>query len=326
MLKNVGILGVGYSVPKHRMSNFDLEKIVNTSDEWITSRTGIKERRIVHKGEKTSHLAIRAAERALINARISPTKIDLIIVATVTPDSSFPSTACLVQKALGAKHAAAFDLAAACTGYLYAITTAKQFIRAGTYKHALVIAAETMSSIIDWEDRNTCVLFGDGAGACVLGVVNSKGIMADYLEGHGEYSDLMSVVVEGCRHPSDSKTNVGKLPYIVMQGKEIFKIAVNSMAHAVHVAVKKANIKLSDIDCVVPHQANDRIISAVAKKLNIPKDKFFINIDRYGNMSAASLAVALAEAVEHKRIRKGDYVLLVAFGAGLVSGANVVKW
>lgn len=325
-MNNVGIIGLGCALPKRRLTNFDLEKMVNTSDEWITSRTGIKERRIVKKGEKTSHLAIRAAQRALKDAGLNPRQVGLIIVATVTPDSSFPSTACLVQRALGARHAAAFDLSAACTGYLYAMTTAKQFIRTGVYNNALVIAAETMSSIIDWKDRNTCVLFGDGAGACVLAAVKHKGIVADHLEGHGEYAELMSVVVEHTRHPLDGKTTAGKLPYVTMQGKEIFKIAVNSMAHAAKKAVKKAKIDLSDIDWVVPHQANDRIISAVARKLAIPKEKFFINIDRYGNMSAASIAVALYEAVASKCIRKGDYVLLVAFGAGLVSGANVVKW
>ena len=325
-MKKVGIIGVGSYLPKRRLTNKDLEKMVKTSDDWITSRTGIRERRIVAKGEKTSHLAIRAAQNALKDSGLNPHKVELIIVATATPDSSFPSTACLVQKAIGAKHAAAFDLSAACTGYLYAITTAKQFISTGLYKNALVIAAETMSSIIDWQDRNTCVLFGDGAGACVLAVVKHKGIISDFLEGHGEYSELMSVVVEQTRHPLDGKSTSGKLPYVAMRGKEIFKIAVNSMAHAVKKAVSKAKINLANIDCVVPHQANDRIISAVAKKLNIPKEKFFINIDRYGNMSAASLAVALDEAVKANRIKKGNYVLLVAFGAGLVSGANVVKW
>ena len=325
-MKNVGFIGLGCYLPPTRLTNADIEKMVDTSDEWITTRTGIKERRIVSKGEKTSHLATLAAKDVLKNAKLNPASVDLIIVATITPDSSFPSTACLVQKAIGAKHATAFDVSAACAGYLYAVTMAEQCIKTGLYKNALIIAAETISSLIDWKDRDTCVLFGDGAGACVLGqVYGDKGIVSDFLESEGEQSDLMRVVMPEGRHPSSRSDGKTHLPFVRMQGQELFKIAVNSMAHAAQMAIKKAGIEISQIDCVVPHQANDRIISAVAKKLNIPNDKFFINIDRYGNMSAASIAVALYEAVEHKRIRRGDYVLLVAFGAGLVSAANVVR-
>ncbi len=326
-MKNVGILSLGHYLPKKKLTNADLERMVETSDDWITSRTGIKERRIVSEHETTSHLAIMAAKDALKNSKLDPAKLELIIVATVTPDSNFPSTACLVQKALGAKHAAGFDVSAACAGYLYALTTAKQFIQTGLYKNALVVAAETMTSIIDWKDRNTCVLFGDGAGACVLGPVNGKrGIVADYMKSEGQCSNLMSVVVDHKRHPKHQKADKSTLPYVVMEGKELFRIAVNSMAQAAEAAVKKAGLKLSDIDCIVPHQANDRIISAVANKLDVPKEKIFVNIDKYGNMSAASLAVALYEAAEQGRIKKGDNVVLVAFGAGLVSAANVVKW
>ena len=209
---------------------------------------------------------------------------------------------------------------------MYGITTAKQFIQNGTYKNALVIASEKITSLIDWNDRNTCVLFGDGAGACVLGLVaEDKGIVADYLHAQGQFGDLMAVITEE-RDPLNQKDHMIKAPKVVMQGQELFKIAVNSMAHAVEIAIKKAGMKLSDIDCIVPHQANDRIISAVAKKLNVPKEKIFINIDRYGNMSAASIAVALCEAVQKKQIKKGSNVVLVAFGAGLVSAASVVKW
>ena len=325
-MKNIGILALGCYLPPHRLTNLDLEKMVDTSDEWITTRTGIKERRIVNKGEKTSHLAILAARDALKNAKLDSSKIDLIIVATITPDSSFPSTACLVQKALGAHRATAFDIGAACAGYLYAITIAKQFIKTGLYRRALVIAAETMTSIIDWKDRNTCVLFGDGAGACVLAPVKNGGIISDYLDSEGEQAELMCVVNGEGRHPFSRYSSRNELPFVRMQGKELFKVAVNSMVHAVKMAVQKAGIKLSDIDCVVPHQANDRIISAVAKKLGVSKDKIFVNIDRYGNMSAASIAVALYEAVKEGKIKKKNYVVLVAFGAGLVSGANVVKW
>lgn len=325
-MKKVGIIGLGRYLPNRRLTNFDLEKLVDTSNEWILTRTGIRERRIAEADEKTSDLAVAAARKALKNARLNPARVELIIVATISPDSNFPSVACLVQKAIGAKKAVAFDIGAACSGYLYAMTTAKQFIQTGLYKNALIIAAEKITSLIDWKDRSTCVLFGDGAGACVLGPVNAGGILADYLASEGQYGHLMQVIADNQRHPLKNHPATMKMPYVVMQGKELFKIAVNSMAEAVKIVVHKAGLKISDIRCVVPHQANDRIISAVAKKLGIDKDKIFVNIDRYGNMSAASIAVALSEAVEEGRIKKGDYVVLVAFGAGLVSAANVVKW
>jgi 3-oxoacyl-[acyl-carrier-protein] synthase III len=322
----VGILGQGAYLPSKKLTNFDLEKMVETSDEWIRTRTGIQERRIAGL-EKTSGLATKAALQALKNSKIPAEKIDLIIVATISPDSNFPSMACRVQKVIGAKKAAAFDVSAACSGYLYAITTAKQYIQTGLAKRALVIAAEHITGLIDWKDRDTCVLFGDGAGACVLGKVKSGGITADFLQAFGDQGDMMQVIVEGGRSPfKPGKTTYTKLPYVVMQGQELFKIAVNSMADAIEKVLKKAKLKKGDIDCIVPHQANDRIISAVAKKLNIPKEKIFININKYGNMSAASIAVALYEAQKSKKIKKGDNVVLVAFGAGLVSAANVVKW
>ncbi len=326
-MRKVGIIGLGVYLPAKKLTNLDLEKMVETSDEWIRSRTGIVERRIAGPEEKTSDLASHAALQAIKNAKLNPLKIDLIIVATISPDSSFPSMACKVQKAIGAVNATAFDISAACSGYLYAMTTAKQYIQTGMAKNALVIAAERITGLIDWKDRSTCVLFGDGAGACVLGKVSSGGIVADFLQSFGEYGGLMEVVGQETRSPFDpGKTTYGQLPHVVMQGQELFKIAVNSMADAVEKVLKKAKMKKSEIDCIVPHQANDRIISAVAKKLGVPKEKIFINIDKYGNMSAASIAVALYEAVKTKRIKKGSKVVLVAFGAGLVSGANVIKW
>ena len=325
-MRNVGILAVGKYLPAKRLTNFDLEKIVDTTDEWIRTRTGISERRIAAEDERTSDLAIKAAQDVLKHSSISASQLDLIIVATISADSNFPSMACLVQKAIGANNAVAFDISAACSGYLYAMTTAKQYIQTGLYNNALIIAAERITKLIDWKDRGTCVLFGDGAGACVLGPVDSRGIVADFMHSQGEFSHLMEVVVEDVRGPDSDKDASSKLPYVVMQGQELFKIAVNSMAEAVESVLKKAGIAISDVDCVVPHQANDRIITAVAKKLDIPKEKFFINIDRYGNMSAASIAVALQEAVETGRIKKGSTVVLVAFGAGLVAGANVVQW
>ena len=326
MLK-VGVLGQGSYLPSKKLTNFDIEKMVETSDEWIRTRTGIQERRVAGLHEKTSDLASKAAVQALKNAKISAEKIDLIIVATISPDSNFPSVACKVQRVIGAKKAAAFDVSAACSGYLYALTTAKQYIQTGLAKRALVIAAERFSGLIDWKDRDTCVLFGDGAGACVLGPVKSGGITADFLQAFGDQGDLMQVVSEETRSPfHPDKTTYTKLPYVLMQGQELFKVAVNSMADAIEKVLKKAKIKKGDIDYIVPHQANDRIISAVARKLNIPKSKIFININKYGNMSAASIAVALCEAQKSKNFKKGDHVVLVAFGAGLVSAANVIKW
>jgi 3-oxoacyl-[acyl-carrier-protein] synthase-3 len=326
-MTKVGILGLGAYLPSRKLTNFDLEKMVETSDEWIRTRTGIVERRIAAADEMTSDLAIKAGVMALKDAKLSADKLELIIVATISPDSSFPSMACKVQKAIGAKKAAAFDISAACSGYLYALTTAKQYIQTGFVKNALVIASEKITNLIDWKDRNTCVLFGDGAGASVLGKVRSGGIVSDFMQAFGDQGDLMKVVVEEARSPlHPNKDTSQRLPYVVMQGQELFKVAVNSMADAVEAALKKAKIKPSQVACVVPHQANDRIISAVAHKLKVPKEKIFINIDKYGNMSAASIAVALYEAAKSKRIKKGDHVVLVVFGAGLVSAANVVKW
>lgn len=325
-MKNIGILGLGKYVPHRVLSNHDLEKMVETNDEWITSRTGIKKRHIAGKHERSSHMAIKAAQEALHQAGIDPHKIELILVATATPDHVFPSVGCLVQKALGAKHAAAFDVSAACCGFLFALTTAKQYLANGMYKNALVIASEKFSNIVNWNDRGTCVLFGDGAGAAVLGHVPAgQGLIADYILSLGEFADTMTVVTEDLE-PLDQKNDMMHKPHIVMHGQELFKIAVNSMAQAVELTLEKAKVKIEDVDCVVPHQANDRIIAAVAKKLGIPKEKFFINIEKYGNMSAASISVALYEAVEEGRIQKGDHVVLVAFGAGLVAAANVVRW
>jgi len=325
-MKNVGIIGMGHYLPAKILTNKDLEKMVDTTDEWIVTRTGIKERRIADVHEKNSFLASSAAKEALEHAGLSAEDVELIIVATISPDSHFPSVACRVQKILGASKAAAFDIGAACSGFLYALTTAKQFIQTGLYKNALVIASEKITNLVDWTDRGTCVLFGDGAGACVLGEVEKgRGIVAEYLHAEGQFGDLMTVVVED-PNPLDQNRVKVSLPQIVMQGQELFKVAVNSMVDAVEKALAKAGIALSEVDCVVPHQANDRIISAVAKKLEIPKEKIFVNIHKYGNMSAASVAVALYEAEQEGRITKGSKVVLVTFGAGLVSAANVVIW
>lgn len=281
-MMRVGFKGLGIYIPKKILTNADLEKIVETSDEWIRARTGIVERHIADPTERTSDLATNAALDALKDARTSPADIDLIIVATISPDSNFPSVACIVQKNIGATKAFAFDISAACSGYLYALTTAKQYILSGMAKNVLVIAAEKITTLIDWSDRSTCVLFGDGAAAAVISGVNEGGIIADYLLAYGDQGDIMKVVVEDSRSPlMPQKVGVEKLPYVVMQGQELFKVAVNSMAEAVDQVLLKAGLTKADVALVVPHQANDRIISAVAKKLEIPKEKFFINIDRY---------------------------------------------
>lgn len=322
----VHIAGLGHYLPEKVLTNADLEKMVDTSDDWIVTRTGIRERRIAGQDEKTSDLAAKAALEALADAGLKARDVELIIVATISPDSNFPSVACLVQRAIGARKAAAFDVSAACSGYLFALITAKQFILSGVYKNALVIAAEKITNLVDWNDRSTSVLFGDGAGAAVLKKVRGeRGIVSDYLLGLGDHSDLMCVRSPE-RPPFDQGNQLLPRPVIVMQGQELFKIAVNSMADAVVIVAKRAGVKLGEIDCVVPHQANDRIISAVAKKLGLPKEKIFMNIHKYGNMSAASIAVALYEAVRERRIKKGSTVALVTFGAGLVAAANIVKW
>ncbi len=325
-MSNIGIVATGSFVPGKILTNAELERMVDTSDEWIVTRTGIKERRIAEKHERTSFLASQSAKDALSRSPVKAEDVELIVVATTSPDSPFPSVACLVQKEIGAQKAAAFDVSAACSGFLFALTTAKQYIQTGLYNNALVIAADKFTSFLDWNDRNTCVLFGDGAGACLLAPVEEgKGILSDCLFSLGDQAELMSVIVQD-REPLDQQNTMMRIPYVEMRGQELFKMAVTSMAEIGTRAVQKAGVAIEDIDCVVPHQANDRIISAVAKKMGIPKEKFYINIHRYGNMSAASLAVALHEAIEEKVIKEGSIALLAAFGAGLVSAANVVQF
>jgi 3-oxoacyl-[acyl-carrier-protein] synthase III len=325
-MKRVGVIGVGKYLPKKVLSNADLEKAVDTSDEWITTRTGIKERRLAAKTEATSDLALKAAKDALLDAKLNACDVELIIVATITPDMHFPATACLLQNSLAAKNAVCFDVAAACSGFIYAISIAQQFIARGVYKNALVVGAETLSTITDWQDRGTCVLFGDGAGAAVLSEVKSGGIVSTYLGSDGAMSELLMVPAGGSRNPASYKTIDNRLHYIKMRGNELFKVAVNTMTDAAETVLKQAGVKISEVNLIIPHQANTRIIAAVAKKLGLSMDKFYLNIERYGNMSSASLAVALCEAVKEGRIKKGDIVLLDAFGAGLVWGACVIKW
>jgi 3-oxoacyl-[acyl-carrier-protein] synthase III len=325
-MKKVGIIGVGEYLPKKILTNADLEKMVDTSDEWITTRTGIKERRIAAKHEATSDLAFKAAEEALKDAGIKPLDLELIIVATITPDMQFPSTAAFVQAKLGAKNAAAFDISAACAGFVYGLVTAQQFIARGCYKYILVIGSEVLSTVTDWEDRNTCVLFGDGAGAAVLGEVKTGGFLSTYLGCDGTYTDILNLPAGGSRNPATQKTLDSRMHYMKMCGNELFKLAVKIMSDAAEKALEKANLSCDDITCLIPHQANIRIILAVAKRLGLPEDKIYLNIEKYGNISSASTATALCEAVREGRVQKGDIVLLDAFGAGLVWGACVIKW
>jgi len=325
-MRKVGIVGLGEYLPKRILTNADLEKIVDTSDEWITTRTGIKERRIVAEGEATSDMALMAAREALEQAKLKALELDLIIVATITPDMPFPSTASILQNALGAKHAVAFDVSAACAGFVYALSVAQQFIANGTYRNALVIGAETLSAVTDWQDRNTCVLFGDGAGGAVLAEVHSGGILSTYLGCDGSKTGLLNQPAGGSRKPATAKTLEAREHYVKMQGNELFKIAVKTMTEAAETVLKQAGLTFKDVDLIIPHQANARIILAVGKKLGIDEDKIFLNIEKHGNISSASTVTALVEAVRSGRVKKGDIILLDAFGAGLVWGACIIKW
>lgn len=324
--KKVGIIGLGSYLPKRVLTNKDLEKMVDTTDEWIVTRTGIRERRIARPDEATSDMAVEAARRALEDAKLKPEELDLIIVATITPDMFFPATACLVQHKLGARNIPAFDISVACSGFIYGLAIANQFIKSGTYKHALIIGAEKLSSITDWSDRGTCVLFGDGAGAAILGPVKEGGILSVYLGADGSKGELLNLPAGGSRMPASKKTIEDKLHTIKMNGTELFKHAVKIMADAALEATRPLDLKGDDIDLVIPHQANIRILMAVAKRMGLSADKVYLNIDKYGNMSAASSAVALAEAVKEGRIKKGNKILLDAFGGGLTWGAIVIEW
>jgi 3-oxoacyl-[acyl-carrier-protein] synthase-3 len=325
-LKKVGIIGVGEYLPEKILTNTDLEKIVDTSDEWITTRTGIKERHLVLDGQATSDLAIKAAQRALIDAKVKPAELDLIVVATITPDMPFPAVASIVQDRLGARHAVCFDVSAACAGFVYGLSVAEKFIATSVYKNALVIGAETLSSITDWQDRNTCVLFGDGAGAAVLSVVKTGGIISTYLGCDGSKVDILNMPAGGSRNPATTETVRNRMHFLKMQGNELFKIAVNTMTDAAQTVLKQAGMTFSDVDLIIPHQANARIIMAVARKLGIPEDRVYLNIERCGNMSSASTITALCEAVQEGKVKKGDIILLDAFGAGLVWGACIIEW
>ena len=321
------IVGTGSCVPDRVLTNSDLEKMVDTSDEWIITRTGIKERRIVDDEMATSDLALKAAERALEAAGISPAEIDLIVVATVTPDMTFPATACLVQDKIGAKRAAAFDISAACSGFVYGLSVVDQFIKNGTYETALLIGTETLSKITDWTDRNTCVLLGDGAGAVVVkSTAEEKGILSFYLGADGGLGDLLKLPAGGSRMPPTHETIDNRLHYVKMKGNELFKVAVRVLAKAAEEALSRLHLSPEEVSLLIPHQANRRIIQAMAKKAGIPLSKVYINVHKYGNTSSASIAIALDEAVRGGRIKEGDIVVLDALGGGLTWGACVIRW
>lgn len=326
-LCSAGILGTGFYVPEKIMTNADLEKIVETSDEWIVERTGIKERRIAEDNQPMSDLAIRAAENALHDAGVSAEELDLIIVATLTSDRIIPSTACMIQNRLGAKKAAAFDLSAACSGFAYAASVAAQFIETGAYKKALVIGAETLSKYINWEDRNTCVLFGDGAGAAVLGQVeDGYGILSFDLGSDGSGGDAIQIPSSGSLMPVSKESIDQRLNLIHMNGRDVFKFAVKAMGRTVKNSLAKIDMPQEKIDWLVPHQANIRIIESAAKRLSMPMEKVIVNIHKYGNMSAACIPIALAEAAAAKRFKKGDIIALSGFGAGLTWASCIIRW
>lgn len=321
------ISGTGSYLPAKILTNAELEKMVDTSDDWITTRTGIKERRIAATEEAASDLGARAAQAALQTAKLKAEDIDCLIVATITGDMPFPSTACFIQNLLGAKKAVCFDVGAACSGFIYALNIGKSFIESKTYGNVLVVAVDVLSRVTDWSDRGTCILFGDGAGAVVLqAATDGYGIRSVYLGSDGAASDLLNMPGGGSRHPATEKSVKNKLHYVKMSGNEVFKLAVTAMLDSARKALDLAKIKCEDLGLLIPHQANIRIIEATAKRLKLPVEKIFVNIQKYGNMSGATTAIGLDEAFRQGRIKKGDYVELVAFGAGLTWGAAVVKW
>lgn len=321
------IIGTGSYLPKKILTNFDLGKMVDTSDEWITERTGIKERRIAGSGEAASDLSLEASKRALAAAGIKPNEIDMIIVATMSGDMPMPSTAALLQGKLGAKNAAAFDINGACSGFLYGLSVADSFLKSGMSKKLLLVGVDVNSRFINWQDRSTCVLFGDGAGAVVMKPTRTKrGILSTHLHSDGSLWDLICLPGGGSKNPASSESIKNKLHFIKMKGNETFKAAVRTLEKLALNTLKANNIKPSQLSMLIPHQANLRIIKAMAKRLGLPMSKVVINLDRYGNTSSASIPIALDEAVREGRVRSGDYILFEAFGSGLTWASALVRW
>lgn len=326
MTYNSGITGIGVSLPPKVLTNFDLEKIVETNDEWIRTRTGISERRISSCDIAASDLSTEAAINAMKMAKVDSSEIDLIIVCTVTPDMMYPSTACIVQSNIKAVNAAAFDLSAGCTGFIYGITVAKQFIKTGFYKNIIVIGCDVLSKVTNFEDRNTCILFGDGAGAVVVSRTEEEGIIEEFLAADGTGGAFLTLPAGGSRTPATSETVENKLHYTHMEGTEVFKFAVKAMPEAVNRVLEKSGLNKGDIDFLVPHQANIRIIESAAKRLGVSMEKVGLSIDKYGNMSSASIPVTLFEEYDNGKFKKGDRIVIVGFGAGLTYGAVLLNW
>jgi 3-oxoacyl-[acyl-carrier-protein] synthase-3 len=322
------IVGVGAAVPKKLLTNADLEKLVNTSDEWITTRTGIKERHVVVEGEKFSDLCTKAADAALKRAHVKPEDLDMIVVGTISGDMVFPATACLVQKNLGASKAAAFDLQAACVGFLYGLHVADGLIQSAKAENILVIGGEILTRYVDWTDRSTCVLFGDGAGAALVQATKGDhGILGSIMKSNGEYQDFICMPGGGSNHPAnDPRSLEQRLPFIKMKGNETFKVAVKAMADVSAALLAEQGFEKDEIHLFIPHQANARIIDAVGERMKFPAERVYKNVDRYGNTSAASIPIALDECLHEGRIKPGDMVLMTAFGAGLVWGSVLVRW
>jgi 3-oxoacyl-[acyl-carrier-protein] synthase III len=322
------IAGTGSVLPEKRLTNADLEKMVETSSDWIIQRTGMRERRIAGPGETTASLATAAARRALDAAGMSAQDLDLIIVGTLTPDMNTPSTSCIVQHNLGIKrHIGAFDINAACSGFVYGLSTAAQFVRSGAYRNVLVIGAETLSRFVDYTDRNTCILFGDGAGAVVVSACDdtTRGLQAFTLGANGAGGPLIQIPGGGSLHPASATTLAERMHYLKMNGREVYKFAVHQMTETLAQAMQACNLSAADVKLVVPHQVNLRIIDSATEKMGFPRDKVFINIERYGNTSAASVPIALDEAVRQGACGKGDWIIMVAFGAGLTWAAATVE-
>lgn len=325
--QRAGILGTGHSYPEGILTNADLAEIVDTSDEWITTRTGIKQRRKAAPGEYTSLFAVRAARQAIERARLDPTDIDLLLCATVTPDQILPSTGCIVQAELGANNAAAMDIVAACSGFLYGVSLASSMIQTGQVRHAVVVGAEILTQYVDYTDRQTCVLFGDGAGAAVLGPIDSgRGILASKIKSDGRYEEQLFSPGGGTRRKPTAETLAAGDHYFKMRGNELFKVAVRSMAEISREVLEMAGKKSDEIDLFIPHQANQRITEAVADRLNVDMAKVYSNIAVHGNTSSASIPIALDECVEAGRIKEGDLVLMASFGGGVTWGAVLVQW
>lgn len=328
MARKAAITGTGAYLPENVLTNFDLEKMVDTSDEWIRQRTGIVERRIADDDIATSDLSVRASRLAIKKAQIDPLDIEMILVATVTPDTFFPSTACYVQKGIGAKNASAMDISAACAGFLYGLDLANGLIISGQYDTILVVGGEIFNNIVDWKDRNTCVLFGDGAGAAIVQATDEpKGIISSYIGSDGDYADidLLGIPAGGSRMPVTAEALDQNLNKIQMNGREVFKLGVRLMPEAAERALKKADVSVDEIDLLIPHQANLRIIEAVGQRLGVPREKVYVNVDKYGNTSAATVIIALDEAIQQGRAKPDDLILLVTFGAGLTWGSTLLK-